>query len=74
MPPPPVFFNKKKVEDKHPTSNATMLARMGAQNLMKKVTINFKCYIHEIKAEYSIRSFCICQIFCRHLKTYIMIY
>ncbi|KAI9366554.1 Fanconi anemia protein FancD2 nuclease-domain-containing protein [Pilaira anomala] len=39
MPPPPVFFNKKKVEDKHPTSNATMLARMDAQNLMKKVVL-----------------------------------
>lgn len=37
VPLPPVFFGKKKPEDKHPSCNSTLLARTDAQGLMKKV-------------------------------------
>lgn len=37
MPPPAVFFGKKKPEDKYPSCNSTLLARTDAKGLMKKV-------------------------------------
>lgn len=66
MPPPPVFFGKKKAEDKHPTCNATMLARMDAQNLMKKVTDDLGVMNFTLNAFN--RLFCIYHIFFKHLK------
>ncbi|KAI9263884.1 Fanconi anemia protein FancD2 nuclease-domain-containing protein [Helicostylum pulchrum] len=53
MPPPPVFFGKKKAEDKHPTCNATMLARMDAQNLMKKVVLYLPYILQTLENLYS---------------------
>ncbi|KAI8067238.1 Fanconi anaemia protein FANCD2 [Thamnidium elegans] len=53
MPPPPVFFGKKKAEDKHPTCNATMLARMDAQNLMKKVVFYLPYILQTLENLYS---------------------
>lgn len=39
VPPPPLAFGRKKAtaEDKHPSSNGTLLARIDSQNFMKKV-------------------------------------